>query len=104
VLTDGAVDHAWDQHQFGGAYHQQGQLQNVLSPEVGSRAQFGQLLQRAVKDGQVIQRAASDPRGGYYIDAYFDEEADPVIGLQGQTGLRLAFGSDNGLRSTFPIY
>lgn len=130
ILSDGAMLHAWDQHRWGGGYHQEAQelrgqaymapnrtaeqefmrehdrlMQNVLRQDM-TYSEFSDRLRQAVDahgDQPLIPRSASDPReGGGYVDHSYGD--DVVVGANGQNGFRLAFGGEGGLRSAFPRF
>ncbi|MEV6022155.1 hypothetical protein [Streptomyces sp. NPDC052036] len=104
TVSDGALDHAWESHRQGGSYHQEGKLENVLSPDIADKETLGGLIQRTIRNGTRTERSAGDPRGGYYITHSFDEMDDPEIGHQGQNGLKLFVDEFNNLKSLAPVF
>jgi RHS repeat-associated protein len=129
ILSDDAMRHAWDQHRWGGGYHQQAEelrgqafmapdraaerdlmrerdrlMGNVLRQDM-TYGEFSDRLRQAVAahgDQPLIPRSANDPRGGGYLDHDYGDGV--IVGANGQNGLRLAFGGEGGLRSAFPRF
>jgi RHS repeat-associated protein len=102
TCSDGTVDHIWDQHRFGegGTYYDQGQTENVFSPEI-TKDKLKEMIDEAMQNGTKVARSTGDPRGGYYKDYAFD---DIETGLNHQNGLRLTFDEFGNLTSAMPRF
>ncbi|QNE27247.1 hypothetical protein F1D59_22870 [Streptomyces sp. INR7] len=94
------LDHAWDQHSHGGAYHKAGKMENVLAEGI-DKPQFKRLVDEAIKNGSQVARSKSDPRGGYYIDHNF---GDKEVGAMGQNGLRIAVDATGNFVTAMPKF
>jgi hypothetical protein len=104
TVSEGALNHAWDSHKYGGTYMRAKQYDNVLSPEVSSKAEFRRLVDRVISFGTRTERSANDPRGGYYKTLAFGDPGDPEIGYNGQNGLKLYFDEFGNLKSLQPDF
>ncbi|MGW6804285.1 polymorphic toxin-type HINT domain-containing protein [Streptomyces sp. NPDC055039] len=93
-------DHAWDQHAYGGAYHQSGKMENVFSDGI-DKPRFRGMVDEAIKNGTEVPRAKSDPRGGHYIDYDF---GDAEVGSMGQNGMRVVVDGGGNFVTAMPRF
>jgi hypothetical protein len=113
IPTEGAIEHAWNKHKWGGEYHEEAMMTsdpkraeeamgNVLRRDM-TREEFGQHVHEAVAaNPQLTPRSRNDFReGGGFIRHDFGEV---VIGHNGQNGLEIVFGFEGGMRSAYPKF
>ena len=101
VLAAG-FDHAWDQHAFGGKYHQERKTQNVFASGI-DRIKLRSLIDEAIAKGKAVSRNSNDDRTGHYIDYnFFDDDPDLVVGLNGQTVMRIVVDGNGTFLTAMP--
>ncbi|GLI42076.1 type IV secretion protein Rhs [Glycomyces algeriensis] len=99
TVSDGAFNHAWDDHKAGGTYHQSGDMGNVLADDI-TESEFRKMIDEAIKNGTRTPRSSSDPREGFLIRYEFDDN----IGYNGQYTIELAFDANGNLSTAYPTW
>ncbi|TGB00874.1 sugar-binding protein [Streptomyces sp. MZ04] len=100
IITAKQFDHSWDQHMYGGSYHEAGEMGNVLAKGI-DKPKFRSMLDEATEKGVKVPRAAADPRSGHYIDYDF---GDVEVGANGQNGLRIAVDGAGNFVTAMPRF
>ncbi|GGM24770.1 hypothetical protein GCM10010129_81580 [Streptomyces fumigatiscleroticus] len=100
TVSDGAIDHAWSQHGWGGAYHEAGDMGNVFSKDING-GQFRKMVNEAIQNGTKVPRSSSDLREGYYIDHDF---GDMEVGHDGQNGMRVVVDGSGNFITAMPRF
>lgn len=100
VVGTRQFDHSWDQHAYGGAYHQAGRMENVFAEGI-DKTRFRRMVDTAIANGTEVPRAKSDPRGGYYIEYDF---GNVEVGAMGQNGMRIAVDDSGNFVTAMPKF
>lgn len=100
LVSDDAFNHAWDQHRFGGAYSEAGEMGNVFADGI-NKTQLRGMIDTAIQNGTKVPRAAGDPRGGYYIDYDFGAVQ---VGANGQNGIRIVVDDSGNFVTAMPRF
>ena len=99
-VLDADFSHAWDQHSFGGSYHQAGKTQNVFDSGI-TKGKLRELIDDAIANGKAIPRARDDDRSGYYIEHFWD---GVDVGLNGQNGVRIVVDGSGNFVTAMPKF